>query len=150
MRANLHLSCVLTVEGIEFFYSWKRVGTWQRPRSWETCDSIRQWFLLSFDAHTLLRTLATNYGLLRKSSWILVRDIVQASKMLWRHSGVARCEWQLPPSSIVKSLVGYSGAFYAQEYEKKKISGARRNLFANVISVFLKKSFRRFRWKKRW
>ena len=57
--------------------------------------------------------------------------------MLWRHSGVARCEWQLPPSSIVKSLEGYSGAFYAQEYEKKKISGARRNLFANVISVFL-------------
>jgi hypothetical protein len=44
---------------------------------------------------------------------------------------------QLPPSSIDKSLEGYSGAFYAQEYEKKNISGARRSLFANVIGVFL-------------
>jgi hypothetical protein len=33
--------------------------------------------------------------------------------------------------------VGYSGAFYAQEYEKKNISGARRNLFANVSGIVL-------------
>ena len=37
--------------------------------------------------------------------------------------------------SIVKSLEGFSGAFYAQEYEKKNKSGARRNLFANVLGI---------------
>ena len=90
MWANLHLSCVLTVKDIEFFLVESALALGN--------DREAEQHVIVFDNDSYYPSTRTRcYVLLRrivffseKSSWILLRDIVQASKLLRRHSGVAK------------------------------------------------------------